>query len=105
MTTYDYVTQDVCHDCQYAVLRSEKSLDEKGGFARRYVCGSVKRVDHMELSAIRAIAAKDYPTAAKMLSKLQDRDCDGMLECEDCVITPPCYSSERRPIARGGSPC
>lgn len=92
---YDYVTDDPCYGCRFAVKKTEEQIKNDGMLSRRFVCSNLKRRDEMELDIIRAIVERDYNRATHVLSTLVDslRCGNGLLKVVEATV-PFCYQKK-----------
>lgn len=58
--TFDYIKDDLCHGCKFAVLKQEGTY---GMFGRRYGCTCEKRLQDLQNDAIQSIKDKDFGRA------------------------------------------
>ena len=93
--TYDFVKDDPCYRCRFAVPKSDKEIQNDGMFTRRFLCANMKRRDEMELEIIRAIVSRDYDKAKNVLFTLVDalRCGNGLLKVVDST-GPFCYQKK-----------
>ena len=91
--TNDYVKDDPCYGCIFAVPKSDDEIANEGIFTRRFVCANSRRRTDMEYTIIRAITEHDYKEAMKVLSSLMDSISigNGMMKVVEATITPFCY--------------
>lgn len=94
--TGDYVKDDPCYGCRFAVKKSEKEIQNDGMFTRRFLCANLMRRDEMELEIIRSIVARDYNKATYLLSTLVDalRCGNGLLLKVVDATVPVCYQKK-----------
>lgn len=65
--TFDYIKDDLCHGCKFAVLKQEGTY---GMFGRRFGCTCKKRLQDLQNDAIQAIKDKDFGRATAICFEL-----------------------------------
>ena len=90
---YDYIKDDPCYGCRFAIAKTEEQLNQDGMFSRRFLCMNRNRIEQKELYAIRAIIGHDHRKALSIVSELiqmTERGCF-LLTCEEGPRRPICY--------------
>lgn len=93
---FDYVKDDPCYGCRFALPKSDAEMSIDGMFSRRWFCARVDRVESKEMSVVRAIASHDYAQALRIVNELQQMTKRGLchLTCEETVLRPMCYQKK-----------
>lgn len=86
-----YAESDPCHNCRYAVLKTQEAIEQDGVFARHYLCMNLERREEAKEKALAALQADRYAEVFRLVSWLVETQNASLLPCVDAIIAPLCY--------------
>lgn len=90
---YDFIKDDPCLGCKFAIKKTDDEIEHDGYFTRRYLCMNQDRLLKLKMQVIEAIVTNDFGAASASAAKLYAMTRRGRLkiDCEDSIVRPFCY--------------
>ena len=91
--TFDYVKDDPCYGCRFALMKSQEMLEREGMFTRRFFCTNQCRLTERKMKLIKFVLEDNFTEALRMLNGIMDMCYERfMFKPSESLIRPWCYN-------------